>query len=130
LNDVKETTMDERLNLITLGVRDVSRARTFYEALGWRLDGGVDDESDHVAFQTPGLIVARGTRGKLAADSGVEDGGGWGRRDAGYNVRSPRRGRRKQFGITYEEISKHDLEQLLPTDIVADLDAVTVDDMV
>jgi hypothetical protein len=53
-----------------------------------------------------------------------------GRRDAGLQRPVARRGRRKQFGITYEEISKHDLEQLLQTDIVADLDAVTVDDMV
>ena len=53
-----------------------------------------------------------------------------GRRDAGLQRPVARRGRRKQFGITYEEIPKHDLEQLLQTDIVADLDAVTVDDMV
>jgi len=32
--------MDQRLSLITLGVGDVSRARAFYEALGWHLDGG------------------------------------------------------------------------------------------
>jgi catechol 2,3-dioxygenase-like lactoylglutathione lyase family enzyme len=71
LNDVRETTMDERLSLITLGVCDVSRARAFYEALAWRLDGGVDDESDHVAFfQTPGLIVARGTGGSSPPTAG------------------------------------------------------------
>ena len=51
--------MDQRLSLITLGVRDVSRAQAFYEALGWHRDGGVDDDTDHVAFfQAPGLIVA------------------------------------------------------------------------
>ena len=82
--------MDQRLSLITLGVRDVSRARAFYEALGWQLDGGVDDDTDHVAFfQTPGLIVALWGRGKLAADSGVEDSGGWGGVTLAYNVRSP-----------------------------------------
>ena len=82
--------MDQRLSLITLGVGDVTRARAFYEALGWHLGGGVDDETDHVAFfQTPGLIVALWDRGKLAADSGVEDGGGWGGVTLAYNVRSP-----------------------------------------
>ena len=82
--------MDQRVSLITLGVGDVSRARAFYEALGWRLDGGVDDETDHVAFfQTPGGILARWDRGKLAADSGVSDGGGWGGVTLAYNVRSP-----------------------------------------
>jgi hypothetical protein len=51
--------MDQRLSLVTLGVGDVSRAQAFYEALGWHLDGGVDDETDHVAFfQAGGLIVA------------------------------------------------------------------------
>ena len=82
--------MDQRLSLITLGVRDVTRAQAFYEALGWQLGGGVDDETDHVAFyQTPGLILALWDRGKLAADSGVEDGGGWGGVTLAYNVRSP-----------------------------------------
>jgi uncharacterized protein len=82
--------MDQRLSLITLGVRDVSRAQAFYEALGWHPDGGVDDETDHVAFfQTPGLILALWDRGKLARDSGVTDTGGWGGVTLAYNVRSP-----------------------------------------
>ena len=70
--------MDQRVSLITLGVEDVGRAQRFYEALGRKLDGGVDDETDHVAFfQTPAMIVALWDRGKLAADSCVEDDGGW-----------------------------------------------------
>ena len=82
--------MDQRLSLITLGVADVSRAQAFYEALGWRLDGGVNDESDHVAFfQAGGMIVALWGRAKLAEDSGVEDPGGWGGVTLAYNVRSP-----------------------------------------
>ncbi|MGJ7439919.1 VOC family protein [Aquipuribacter sp. MA13-6] len=28
--------MEQRLSLVTLGVRDLPRARAFYEALGWR----------------------------------------------------------------------------------------------
>jgi catechol 2,3-dioxygenase-like lactoylglutathione lyase family enzyme len=82
--------MDQRLSLITLGVTDVGRAREFYEALGWKLDGGVDDESDHVAFFQAGcMIVALWSREKLAADSVVEDPGGWGGVTLAYNVRSP-----------------------------------------
>jgi uncharacterized protein len=82
--------VDQRLSLITLGVRDVSRAQAFYEALGWHLDGGVDDETDHVAFfQAGGLIVALWDRGKLARDSGVADAGGWGGVTLAYNVRAP-----------------------------------------
>jgi catechol 2,3-dioxygenase-like lactoylglutathione lyase family enzyme len=82
--------MDQRLSLITLGVGDVSRALAFYEALGWHVDGGTDDQSDPVAFfQLPGCIVALWDRGKLATDSGVTDGGGWGGVTLAYNVGSP-----------------------------------------
>ena len=82
--------MEQRVSLITLGVSDVSRAQAFYEALGWHLDGGVNDETDHVAFfQAGGLIVALWDRGKVAVDSGVEDQGGWGGITLAYNVRSP-----------------------------------------
>ena len=82
--------MEQRLSLITLGVADVGRAQAFYEALGWRLDGGVDDETDHVVFfQAGGMIVALWGRDKLAEDSVVEDAGGWGGVTLAYNVRSP-----------------------------------------
>jgi catechol 2,3-dioxygenase-like lactoylglutathione lyase family enzyme len=82
--------MEQRLSLVTLGVGDVARARAFYEALGWRLGGGVDDETDQVAFfQAGGMIVALWDRAKLADDSAVEDGGGWGGVTLAYNVRSP-----------------------------------------
>jgi len=82
--------MEQRLSLITLGVADVARAQAFYEALGWKMDGGVNNEFDHVAFfQAGGMIVALWGRDKLAADSGVEDGGGWGGVTLAYNVRSP-----------------------------------------
>jgi uncharacterized protein len=82
--------VEQRLSLITLGVSDVSRAQAFYEALGWRVDGGVDDETDQVAFfQASGLILALWDRGKLEQDSGVEDTGGWGGVTLAHNVRSP-----------------------------------------
>jgi uncharacterized protein len=82
--------VEQRLSLITLGVADVSRAQAFYEALGWRVDGGVDDETDHVVFfQAGGIIVALWDRAKLQQDSGVEDPGGWGGVTLAYNVRSP-----------------------------------------
>ena len=82
--------MEQRVSLITLGVADVSRAQAFYEALGWQLDGGVDDETDHVAFfQAGGMIFALWDRAKLEADSGVEDPGGWGGVTLAHNVGSP-----------------------------------------
>ncbi len=77
--------MDQRLSLITLGVRDLHRARTFYQALGWRSGAGADD--DVVFFQMPGMIVALWDRGRLADDSGVEDAGGWGGVTLAFNTR-------------------------------------------
>jgi predicted lactoylglutathione lyase len=82
--------MEQRVSLITLGVDDVGRSQRFYEALGWKSDGGVDDDSDHVAFfQGPGMIVALWSREKLAADSCVTDDGGWGGVTLAYNVNEP-----------------------------------------
>jgi uncharacterized glyoxalase superfamily protein PhnB len=82
--------MEQRVSLVTLGVADVGRAQALYEALGWRVGGGVDDESDHVAFfQAGGMVVALWDRGKLEHESGVHDTGGWGGITLAHNVRSP-----------------------------------------
>jgi predicted lactoylglutathione lyase len=66
----------QRVTLITLGVRDLARARRFYEALGWETGAGLDD--DVVFFQTGSTVLALWDRARLAEDSCVEDGGGWG----------------------------------------------------
>jgi predicted lactoylglutathione lyase len=79
--------MDQRLTVITLGVRDLRRAREFYEALGWTTRAGPDD--DVVFFQSGGMVVALWDRARLAEDSGVADGGGWGGVTLAHNVRSP-----------------------------------------
>ena len=68
--------MKQRINLITLGVRDLTRARAFYEALGWST--GAEPDDDVVFFQAGEMVVALWDRARLAADSTVEDGGGWG----------------------------------------------------
>jgi catechol 2,3-dioxygenase-like lactoylglutathione lyase family enzyme len=39
--------VEQRLSLITLGVSDLSRARSFYEELGW---GGAQQPDDEVCF--------------------------------------------------------------------------------
>ena len=79
--------MEQRVSLVTLGVRDLERARAFYEALGWTTGAGPTD--DVVFFQTGGTIVALWSRESLADDSGVADSGGWGGVTFAYNVRSP-----------------------------------------
>ncbi|HEY1318354.1 MAG TPA: VOC family protein [Gaiella sp.] len=79
--------MDQRLSLVTLGVRDLGRARRFYQAMGWRTGATPDD--DVVFFQAGGMIVALWGRAELAEDSAVEDAGGWGGVTLAYNVSSP-----------------------------------------
>ena len=79
--------MKQRLSLVTLGVTDLARARTFYEALGWRTGAGPED--DVVFFQSGGMVVALWDRARLAEDSCVEDGGGWGGVTLAHNVGSP-----------------------------------------
>jgi len=79
--------VEQRVSLVTLGVRDLARSRAFYEALGWTTGAGPED--DIVFFQAGGLIVGLWGRDDLAADSGVEDGGGWGGITLAHNVRSP-----------------------------------------
>jgi uncharacterized protein len=78
--------VEQRVSLITLGVADVHRARAFYEALGW---SGATPDDDVIFFQAGCMIVALWGRDKLAADSVVNDGGGWGGVTLAYNVASP-----------------------------------------
>jgi uncharacterized protein len=79
--------MEQRLSLVTLGVVDLTRARDFYEALGWKT--GAAPADDVVFFQSGGMIVALWSRAELAEDSGVTDSGGWGGVTLAHNVRSP-----------------------------------------
>ena len=79
--------MEQRLSLITLGVRDLERARRFYESLGWQT--GAAPADDVVFFQAGCMIVALWDREQLAEDSVVDDSGGWGGVTLAYNTRSP-----------------------------------------
>ena len=79
--------MEQRLSLITLGVGDLAAARSFYEGLGWHTNAKPED--DVVFFQAGGMVVALWSRAELAADSAVEDSGGWGGVTLAYNTRSP-----------------------------------------
>jgi uncharacterized protein len=68
-------------------VRDLARAVEFYSALGWT--PGNDWQEQGVAFfQGPGTVIALWIRDELAADSVVEDSGGWGGVTPAYNTRS------------------------------------------
>ena len=77
--------MEQRISIVTLGVRDIASARRFYEELGWR--GQEVDET--VFFQAGGQAVVLWARDKLAADAGVDDDGStFGGIVLAHNVRS------------------------------------------
>lgn len=80
--------MEQRLSLITLGVTDLHRSRSFYERLGWR---GQEVE-ETVFFQAGCLVLTLWSREKLARDAGLGDVAGWSEGFSGvviaHNVRS------------------------------------------
>ena len=79
--------MKQRVSLITLGVADLERSRRFYEALGWTTNAEPGD--DVVFFQAGEMVVALWDRPRLAEDSCVEDGGGWGGMTLALNFGAP-----------------------------------------
>ena len=80
--------MEQRVSLITLGVRDLARSLAFYRALGW--EPHTSSVPGEVAFfDAGGMVVALWARAELAADSAVEDSGGWGGVTLAHNVREP-----------------------------------------
>jgi catechol 2,3-dioxygenase-like lactoylglutathione lyase family enzyme len=77
--------MEQRISLITLGVADLPRAMDFYAALGWE---GRSPDGDVAFYQAGGMVFGLWDRARLAEDSAVEDGGGWGGITLAHNVRS------------------------------------------
>src|SRR5690349_6648038 len=78
--------MEQRLSLITLGISDLDRSRRFYEALGWTT--GAEEGDDVAFFQAGCMVLALWDRAKLAEDSVVTDGGGWGGVTLAFNTRT------------------------------------------
>jgi predicted lactoylglutathione lyase len=79
--------VEQRVTVITLGVADLSRARAFYEALGWTTRAAPDD--DVVFFQAGGMVISLWDQDSLAEDSGTAIGQGFGRITLAHNVASP-----------------------------------------
>jgi catechol 2,3-dioxygenase-like lactoylglutathione lyase family enzyme len=63
--------MDQRLSIITLGVRDLGRARRFYEALGWQASAAGNEHI--VFFQLLGSVLGLYAREALAEDAQLPD---------------------------------------------------------
>ena len=81
--------MEQRLSIVTLGVRDLPRARAFYEALGWRVATEEHAESI-VCFTLNGVGFALYPLAMLAQDIGLPDtpAGTTGAVTLAYNVRT------------------------------------------
>jgi catechol 2,3-dioxygenase-like lactoylglutathione lyase family enzyme len=70
--------VEQRISLVTLGVVDLARARSFYEALGW---SGANQPDDEVCFfQAGGMVFGLWTALAGHGAPGVE---------LAHNVRSP-----------------------------------------
>ena len=70
--------MEPRISLVTLGVKDLARARAFYEDLGW--SGAQQPDDEIVFFQAGGMVLGLWTALGGHGAPGIE---------LAQNVRSP-----------------------------------------
>lgn len=80
--------MEPRISLITLGVADLGRAQSFYEALGWKRSSA--SVAGEVAFYQAGaMALGLWARASLAADAGLAStGAGFAGIALSHNVRT------------------------------------------
>lgn len=80
--------MEQRLSFVTLGVADVGRSRSFYDALGWKASSA---SQPSVAFyDAGGVVFSLFARSSLAADAGIADSApGFSGVALAHNVASP-----------------------------------------
>ena len=62
--------MEQRISLVTLGVRDMTRARAFYEAMGWQRSG--PDAAEVTFYQCGGIVVGLYGFGDLESDADAD----------------------------------------------------------
>ena len=78
--------MRQSVSLITLGVSDYARAKSFYLALGW---APTLETEETAFFQANRVVVVLWAREKLAEDSGIaDDGARWSGIALAHNVAS------------------------------------------
>lgn len=93
--------MEQRISLVTLGVKDLARARAFYEALGW---SGAQQPDDEIAFfQAGGMVFGLWTALGGHGAPGIE---------LAHNVRSPEEvdavlAEAKRAGGTIKRLARH-----------------------
>ena len=78
--------MEQRVSIITLGVGDLERSKSFYERLGWRR--GMTKSEGIAFFQAGGIALALFPREELARDANItDDGQGFRGFSLAYNTR-------------------------------------------
>lgn len=70
--------MEQRISLVTLGVTDLARARSFYEAMGWT--GARQPDQEVCFFQAGGMVLGLWTALGGHGAPGIE---------LAHNVRTP-----------------------------------------
>lgn len=80
--------MDQHLHLITLGVKDLDRSRTFYTGiLGWKPSSASTDSISF--FQAGGVVLSLYARAALAQDASIPaTGSGFGGVTLAHNAQS------------------------------------------
>ena len=87
--------MEQRISLITLGVRDLEKSQRFYEALGWRR--AMKKAEGVVFFQTGCMALSLWPREQLAKDAKV------GARGTGF----------RGFALAYNARSRDEVDAVL-----------------
>jgi uncharacterized protein len=78
--------MKQSVSLITLGVSDYERTKSFYATLGWSPALEIEETA---FYQANGVVLVLWSREKLAADTGIaDDGAGWSGITLAHNVAS------------------------------------------
>ena len=92
--------MKQSVSLITLGVSDYERAKSFYEALGWTTTREIEETA---FFQANGVVLVLWGREKLAQDHGIpDDGASWSGIALAHNV-----GSREEVDDVIEQARRH-----------------------
>ena len=117
--------MEQRLSLVSLGVRDLAAARAFYEKLGWQ--ASPKNSNDNIVFfQLGGIVLGLYSRAALAEEARLIDQGGFGGITLAHNGRSKQevdqilakegveRGKEREWqGVKLSQASPEELEGVL-----------------
>jgi predicted lactoylglutathione lyase len=78
--------MKQSVSLITLGVSDYERAKSFYATLGWSPALEIEETA---FYQANGVLLVLWSREKLGADTGIaDDAAGWSGITLAHNLAS------------------------------------------